>query len=306
MLPESDPEIYEEFCKGNWAVNKNPDVPFCALGADHALEQINRSMKVSGGLVGITLNPNARTKFFLYIAPELVRLAKDAKEMAGTTRAKEDTRHHTFRPEIDIQEADGTYEFTVVPRSMFATDGKMLHCPAKSSLMSIPEKTPATANTDESETARGETVSQRMRVSIIDAMAEVTIDRFWLSSICTRSTSSKSMDKPDWIKSCSNLADHFSCRIFEKYGDGDEIRLIFDRYDLPSSLKEATRNKRQGNQHTVYYRITPSTHIAKVTMKKLLSHAYTKNKLAEYFAKRLLSMQNKMEGKQERNVISEE
>ncbi|KAL9989134.1 hypothetical protein ACROYT_G003650 [Oculina patagonica] len=180
MLPESDPEIYEEFRKGYWAVNKNLDVPFCALGADHALEQINRSMKVSGGLVGITLNPNARNKFFLYIAPELVRLAKDAKEMAGTTRAKE------------------------------GTHGKMLHCPAKSSLMSIPEKTPATANTDESETARGETVSQRMRVSIIDAMAEVTIDRFWLSSIYTRSTSSKSMDKPDWIKSCSNLADHFS------------------------------------------------------------------------------------------------
>ena len=47
------------------------------------------------------------------------------------------------RPEIDIQEAVGTYEFTVVPRSMFATDGEMLHCPAKSVLMSILEKLPA-------------------------------------------------------------------------------------------------------------------------------------------------------------------
>ncbi|KAL9978624.1 hypothetical protein ACROYT_G016161 [Oculina patagonica] len=108
-----------------------------------------------------------------------------------------------------------------------------------------------------------------MRVSIIDAMAEV-----------------QSLDKPDWIKSCFNLADHFSCRIFEKYGDSDEIRLIFDRYDLPSSPKEATRRKRQGNQHPVYYRMTPSRHIAKFTMKKLLSHAYTKNELAEYFAQK--------------------
>ena len=74
-LKETDLEIYNEFMEGNWVVNKNPDVPFCALGADHALEHINRSMKVTGGLVGITLNPSARTKFFL-IAPELARLAE--------------------------------------------------------------------------------------------------------------------------------------------------------------------------------------------------------------------------------------
>lgn len=67
-LKETDLEIYNEFMEGNWLVNKNPDVPFCALGADHALEHINRSMKVTGGLVGITLNPSARTKFFSHCA----------------------------------------------------------------------------------------------------------------------------------------------------------------------------------------------------------------------------------------------
>ena len=99
---------------------------------------------------------------------------------------------------------------------------------------------------------------ERMQVCIIDAMAEV-----------------QSLDRPDWIKSCSQLADHFACRIFEKYGDNDEIRLIFDRYDLPSSLKEATRKKRLGNHDLVYYRVTSTTHIAKVPMKTLLSHAKT-------------------------------
>ena len=94
-LPDSDPEIYQEFLDGNWVVNKNQDVAFCALGADHALQQINRSMKVSGGLVGITLNPNARTKFFL-IAPELARLAEEAKEMAGTSTANQSTHHHSL------------------------------------------------------------------------------------------------------------------------------------------------------------------------------------------------------------------
>ena len=80
-LRESEPEIYEEFIQGNWVVNKNPQVPFCTVGADNALAHKNRSMKVSGGLVGITLNEAARTKLFL-IAIELVSLAKQAKNMA--------------------------------------------------------------------------------------------------------------------------------------------------------------------------------------------------------------------------------
>lgn len=81
-LESSDPEIYGEFITGNWVVNKNKVVPFCAVGGDTALEHLNRSMKVSGGLVGITLNESARAKFFL-ISPELARLTAEAKAMAG-------------------------------------------------------------------------------------------------------------------------------------------------------------------------------------------------------------------------------
>ena len=62
-------------------------MPFCSVSTDNALEHVNRSMKVSGRLVGITLNPTARTKYFL-IAPKLARLAQQAKQMA--------TRHHNL------------------------------------------------------------------------------------------------------------------------------------------------------------------------------------------------------------------
>ena len=41
MLQVTDPEKYKEFLEGNWVVNKNLRVPFCALSADHALEEIN-------------------------------------------------------------------------------------------------------------------------------------------------------------------------------------------------------------------------------------------------------------------------
>ena len=80
--PKTDPDVYAEFLSGNWVVDKNSNLPFCALGADHGLEHVNRSMKVSGGLVGTTLNQAARTKFFL-ITPEMASLAWQAKDMAG-------------------------------------------------------------------------------------------------------------------------------------------------------------------------------------------------------------------------------
>jgi len=63
-LKSDDPLLYEEFHSGTWIVNKNATVPFCSIGADCALEQINRFMKVACGLVGITLNPADLTKNF--------------------------------------------------------------------------------------------------------------------------------------------------------------------------------------------------------------------------------------------------
>ena len=65
-LNDINPRLYEEFTNENWVVNKTQPVPFCAVGGDNALEHLNRSMKVSGGLVGFTLNANARTKFFFH------------------------------------------------------------------------------------------------------------------------------------------------------------------------------------------------------------------------------------------------
>ena len=52
-------------------------------------------MKVSGGLIGIALNPSAHNKFFV-IAPELARLAEEAKNMAGLSRQKKTKEHHNL------------------------------------------------------------------------------------------------------------------------------------------------------------------------------------------------------------------
>ena len=44
------------------------------------------------------------------------------------------------RPGADLKAAIGQYEFSMVPRSLFAPDGTMLHCSTRSSLMIVLEK----------------------------------------------------------------------------------------------------------------------------------------------------------------------
>ena len=124
------------------------------------------------------------------------------------------------RPE-KLKEVVGVYEFSVVPRSMFAADGNMLHCSTKSALMSILEKLSSDRSVEQAEPTDQLAVNAdvQMKVSIVDGMAEV-----------------QALDKPDWIKTCSDLADHFTVTIFDKYRDADEIRLIFDRFVIPADV----------------------------------------------------------------------
>lgn len=110
IVKETDPEIYQEFQNDNWVVNKNAKVAFCAVGADNALEHVNRSLKVSGGLIGITLNPTARTKYSL-IAPELARLAEQAKLIAGTS-SKTQTSHYKLTTAVKLREERNVQQLT--------------------------------------------------------------------------------------------------------------------------------------------------------------------------------------------------
>ena len=115
-LEASDPSIHQEFMNGNWVVNKNNRVSFCAVGADNALEHLNRSMKVSGGLVGITQNESARAKFFL-IAPELARLSSEAKSMAGVSLHTPE-QHHTLSAAIVAREDKGVQQLIAAIKSL--------------------------------------------------------------------------------------------------------------------------------------------------------------------------------------------
>ncbi|KAK3750704.1 hypothetical protein QZH41_005744 [Actinostola sp. cb2023] len=129
----------------------------------------------------------------------------------------------------------------------------MLHCSAKSALMTILVKLGGELELQRPTTGPRNSVHERMdvepssqlRVAVVDAMAEL-----------------QSLDKPepDAIKDYLQLAEHFS----------------------------STRVKRQAGQDPVHYRITNSTHIAKVRMRRLLSHTKTKNELTSYLAEKFI------------------
>ena len=177
------------------------------------------------------------------------------------------------RPDINIKETIGLYEFALVPRSMFAPGGSMLHCSSKSALIAMLEKLlPRSPDQRGSDSTTTDTVGPHLKVIVIDGKAEL-----------------QCLDKPDWVRNCAQLAEHFAATIEQKYGRRDEGILIFDRYDVSMSLKEATREKKQGSQDAVYFRITDSIKNSRLPMRKLLSHTKTKMELTTYLTDEVMT-----------------
>ena len=64
LLKDTHPDVYLEFCKGNFSVVRTLN-KFNRVSTDQALEHINRISKVAGGLVGITRTDSARDRWCL-------------------------------------------------------------------------------------------------------------------------------------------------------------------------------------------------------------------------------------------------
>ncbi|KAK3734787.1 hypothetical protein QZH41_007919 [Actinostola sp. cb2023] len=383
LIKSSDPNLHEEFMKGNFCVNKN-DIPFCAIGPDHAIEHVNKIMKIRGGLKGLTQQPAAMARWFL-IAPELSRLAAEAEAMVGITthnlthhhdlseavinRYEENVKklkevfkasdpflneeteliniitkavmpdtvkeavlkrdeigqHHfdTFvkeriverklsvwspmkkvklktwrstretkktasgvaalkddralfarflvvvhsRPDIDLKESISEFELAAFPRALFNSDGDLRHCVGKSKLMNILENLLPQQLHNGGEEQHQHTKS----VVIIDAMAVV-----------------QSMGKPTWVRTGRDLATHFLDIIDNRSKECSEVHVIFDRYDIPNSLKEGTRRYRQVGNRPMVYHISDCAVIEKITLKQLLSNNTNKELLSIYFASHIL------------------
>ena len=86
----------------------------------------------------------------------------------------------------------------------------------------------------------------------------------------------QSMGKPTWVRTGRDLATHFLDR---RSLESDEVHVIFDRYDLPNSLKEGTQF-RQGCNRSMTYQITDDAVIEKITLKQLVGSNVKKESLS--------------------------
>lgn len=128
-LKISDEDLWNELKRGCWVVNRN-QIPFCALGADEALEQQNRKLKVLGGLVGITQKPATLARFFLS-APELTRISEEAETSMFNQKIVTPSYHHNLNTPTTCRHARNIKEFLRVlktPCNPFTYDGSDLVC----------------------------------------------------------------------------------------------------------------------------------------------------------------------------------
>ena len=86
-LEKTDPVVWKAFCDGEFAVQVCP-IPFVALGMDHKGEQINKQLKIDGGIIDISRNDNARDRFML-TATILREISQSFKNANGVTNDKQ-------------------------------------------------------------------------------------------------------------------------------------------------------------------------------------------------------------------------
>ena len=172
------------------------------------------------------------------------------------------------RPDIDLCECLGTYEFTVTPPSLFCPDGTMHPKNDKSVIAEQLFQLQA----DETPVMEEDVVETNdiRKVIIIDGMAVVNRVNIKKSN----------------IKSCADFSKCFLYIIDKEVADFDEVRVIFDHYKH-DSLKNKTRSGRTKGRSSVQYKVLDSTKIEHPERKEFLSSIETKEELTKYLSGKL-------------------
>ena len=198
------------------------------------------------------------------IKEKLVKLREDRQLLARFLVIQQ------ARPELghNLGETIGNYEFSVIPKAFFSTDGQLLIPSDKSSFLKLIENYNTSCNLETLTRTRSQ--EPRERVYVIDAMVVV-----------------QAIKKGPNINTCADLAETFVQTISKLMQGYSEGRVIFDRY-IHNSLKTQTRAKRTSGCDPVKFYISDSTNIKFVQLKTLLSHIETKAQLTKYLGDALL------------------
>ena len=97
---------------GNFSVNKS-SIAYTTLGADHALEQANKTMKIHGGIKGIADNQVALDQYFI-IAPEIFSIIEKLYTFFGTTDSDDQEHHYQLKGGKSERISDTVEKLTTV------------------------------------------------------------------------------------------------------------------------------------------------------------------------------------------------
>ena len=89
----TDPELWQSFCNGEFAVNTSNHIPFTRIVVDQAMEHFNKATKGQEWISGLTTYPTTLLKFCI-TAPELARLADEIERLVATTSTTAPKQHH--------------------------------------------------------------------------------------------------------------------------------------------------------------------------------------------------------------------
>ena len=152
------------------------------------------------------------------------------------------------RPDIDMQNAVGTYEFSKIACSLFAAGGTLHACLDKHKLMQSLEQSQPVKSDDQVDETTGH------KAIIIDGMAVV------------------------------QFSDSFNQHIGRFVQTYDSVHIVFDHYNV---LQE-TRNRRTTKASRAKSHICTDATPIRTSMKQFLASHQTKDSLTEYLAKRAL------------------
>ena len=167
------------------------------------------------------------------------------------------------RPEINLPHYLGEYEFSVVPRSIFSSDGLLHKSTDKAELLDFIQNLIPPVE-------EGPEIFDAVRkVLLIDGMA----------------IAHKVNIKKSNIKLCEHYADKYTNIVLSECRGYAEVRVIFYRY-IKSSLKSKTRDSRT-NGVQIQYKVADDTQISALDTHQFLSHIDTKHELTIYLANKL-------------------
>jgi len=97
-LSHLHPEMYQEFMKGHFTVQKTKHA-FSKIAIDQAHEQNNVVVKNDGGVIGLSEFPCALQRWMVS-GPEMARLVNEFEASIDRSQAPVDIRHHEERPGV--------------------------------------------------------------------------------------------------------------------------------------------------------------------------------------------------------------